>query len=297
MRRLLLAAVALIAAVAALAPAAALAAPAPKVTSLKIYRTPSGSDKGALTVIAMLDFTGFAKADDVAAGQARPLTRATVTLTGAHHRVVARDSVMVHPLAFRGAPERFDFRIPAARAKALDDAKVRVRLVVRLKGRSATFATARAGTRRAVRQFGPAGFCIVFCPVSQTPPPAPGVAFGTVAYDPTACLGFGASGYAQPFLYEITAWDAAQNAIIGGGDSAFNVAPSGAFSDAGAEQPAGNPGGDVAVTLSGTVPADVLTAAPSAGTGPMVLYDSGAPFGQFANPLELPYQPNLAAYC
>ena len=118
MHRPLLAAVALIAAVAALAPAAALAAPAPEVTSLKIYRTPSGADKGALTVIAMLDYTGFAKADDVAAGHAPPLTRATVTLTGAHHRVVARDSVMVHPLAFRGAPERLDFRIPAARAKA-----------------------------------------------------------------------------------------------------------------------------------------------------------------------------------
>lgn len=297
MRRPLVASIALIAAVAALAPAAALAAPGPKVTSLKIYRTPAGPDKGALTVIAMLDYTRFAKAGDVVAGQAPPLTRATVTLTGAHHRVVARDSVMVHPLAYRGAPERLDFRIPAARAKALDDAKVRVRLVVRVKGRSATLATARPGTRRTVRQFGLPSFCIIFCPVNQTPPPAAGVAFGTVSYEPTACLGFGASGYAQPFLYEITAWDAADNGIIGGGNSAFTVSPSGAFSDAGFEQPFGNPGGDVSVTLSGTVPADVLTAAPSAGTGAMVMNDSGAPFGEFANPLVLPYQPNLAAYC
>ena len=264
------------------------AAKAPTFRSFEIYRTPSGPDKGAMTVIATLDYRGFAKAADFPAGTLPPVSQAIVTLTGVNSAITARDVVRLHPRTRAGAPVRFDFRIPAAKARKLGDRKVKVALAVSLRGRTTKFATK---STRATRQF---GFCFLFCQVTQAPSPAPTVAFGENVESPTLCLGFNGSGYAQPALYQVQAWDASNNVLFGGGDSTFSVATDGSFSDVGAEQPADidSGGNDVTVTLSGTVPTSVLNAAPTANTGPALMYNSGAPFGLFANPIVAPYQSN-----
>lgn len=275
------------------APAASAKKATPQVTKLKIYRTPSGPEKGALTVIAMLNYRGFAKITDSPNGQTPPLTRAIVTLTGANHTIIARDSVRLHLHAFKGAAVRFDFRIPASRARKIDDAKLKVGLVVKLRNRTATLSSNRRGTTPATRQFA----CFIWCPVNSAPPPAPTVAFGIASENPVICLGFNDSGYAQPYLFEVAYFDAAGNAIFGGGSSAFDVSSSGSFSDVGVEQPASGGAGDVIVTFSGSVPSSVLSAPPNASTGNAVLAYTGPPFGQIPNPMILPYQPNSAAGC
>ncbi|MCX6393010.1 MAG: hypothetical protein NTX95_11045 [Actinobacteria bacterium] len=268
------------------------AAKAPTFHSFKIYRTPSGPDKGAITVITTLDYRGFAKAADFPAGALPPVSHAIVTLTGANSAITARDVVRLHPRTRAGAPVRFDFRIPASKARKLGDRKVKVAFAISLRGRTTTFATK---SKRATRQFfpSPGGFCF-FCGVNPSPPPPPTVAFGPTADYPTICLSFGSSGYAQPTLYQIGASDAADNRIYSGGDSTFAVATDGSFSDVGVEQPADIDSGgyDVTVTLSGTIPTAVLNGAPPADTGPAVMYDSGAPFGLFPNPIVAPYQSN-----
>ncbi len=260
------------------------AARAPTFRSFEIYRTPSGPDKGAITVITTLDYRGFAKAADFPADTLPPVSRAIVTLTGANSAITARDVVRLHPRTHRGTPVRFDFRIPAAKARKLGDRKVKVALAVSLRGRTTKFATK---STRATRQFG--GFCIIACQVSQSPPPAPTVAFGENVGSPEVCLGFNGSGYAQPSLFQVQAFDGS-NTLFGGSSSAFDVAQDGTYSDVGGEQPASGP--DVTVTLSGTVPTSVLNAAPTANTGPALMYNSGAPFGLFTNPIVAPYQSN-----
>ena len=264
------------------------AAKAPTFRSFEIYRTPSGPDKGAITVITTLDYRGFAKAADFPAGTLPPVSQAIVTLTGANSAITARDVVRLHPRTRAGAPVRFDFRIPAAKARKLGDRKVKVALAVSLRGRTTKFATK---STRATRQF---GICFLYCQVTQAPSPAPTVAFGENVESPTLCLGFNGSGYAQPALYQIQAFDASNNGLYGGGDSTFAVATDGSFSDVGVEQPADidSGGNDVTVTLSGTVPTSVLNAAPTANTVPALMYNSGAPFGLFANPIVAPYQSN-----
>ena len=264
------------------------AAKAPTFRSFEIYRTPSGPDKGAITVITTLDYRGFAKAADFPAGTLPPVSQAIVTLTGANSAITARDVVRLHPRTRAGAPVRFDFRIPAAKARKLGDRKVKVAFAISLRGRTTTFATK---SKRATRQFFP--FCFLFCGVNPSPPPPPTVAFGPTADNPTICLSFGGP-YSQPTLSQLRASDAAGNMIYSGGDSTFAVATDGSFSDVGVEQPADidSGGNDVTVTLSGTVPTSVLNAAPTANTVPALMYNSGAPFGLFANPIVAPYQSN-----
>jgi len=273
------------------------AAKAPTFHSFKIYRTPSGPDKGALTVITTLDYRGFAKAADFPAGALPPVSHAIVTLTGAHSAITARDIVRLHPRTRAGAPVRFDFRIPASKARKLGDRKVNVAFAVSLRGRTTRVAMTSA---QDTRQTGTNGIgCYQSpCMVSYLPPPAPTVAFGPLySAGPFICLRFNGSEYAQPSLYPIGATDAAYNILAGNGSSTFAVATDGTFSDGGFEQPASNPGlGDVMVTLSGTVPTSVLNAAPTADTGPVYLYNSGAPFGLFTNPIVASYQPNNR-YC
>lgn len=264
------------------------AAKAPAIQSFKIYRTPSGPDRGALTVITTLDYQGFAKAADFPTGTISPASRASVTLTGANSTITARDVVRLHPGIRAGAPVRFDFRIPAAKARTLGDRKVKIAFAVSLRGRTTSFATK---STRATRQIGPFP-CFLFCPVNTSPPPAPSVAFGESVENPTLCLGF-SSGYSQPSLYQIAANDADDNILYGGGNSTFAVSTDGTFSDVGVEQPASNPGtGDVTVTFSGTVPTSVLNAAPTASTGTAFMYNSGAPWGLFTNPIVAPYLSN-----
>ena len=266
------------------------AAKAPTFRSFEIYRTPSGPDKGAITVITTLDYRGFAKAADFPAGTLPPVSQAIVTLTGANSAITARDVVRLHPRTRAGAPVRFDFRIPAAKARKLGDRKVKVAFAISLRGRTTTFATK---SKRATRQFFP--FCFLFCGVNPSPPPPPTVAFGPTADNPTICLTFGGP-YSQPTLSQLRASDAAGNMIYSGGDSTFAVATDGSFSDVGVEQPADidSGGNDVTVTLSGTIPTAVLNGVPPADTGPAVMYDSGAPFGLFPNPIVAPYQSNNA---
>ena len=213
------------------------AAKAPTFRSFEIYRTPSGPDKGAITVITTLDYRGFAKAADFPAGTLPPVSQAIVTLTGANSAITARDVVRLHPRTRAGAPVRFDFRIPAAKARKLGDRKVNVAFAISLRGRTTTFATK---SKRATRQFFP--FCFLFCGVNPSPPPPPTVAFGPTADYPTICLSFGSSGYAQPTLSQLRASDAAGNMIYGGGDSTFAVATDGSFSDVGVSQT--TPGAD-----------------------------------------------------
>ena len=264
-------------------------AKATTIQKFKIYRTPSGPDKGAITVITTLDYQGFAKAVDFPAGAIPPVSHAIVTLTGANSAITAHDVVRLSQRTRAGAPVRFDFRIPAAKARTLGDRKVKVAFTVSLRGRTAKFATK---TTRATRQWG-MNVCFIFCQVDQFTPPAPTVAFGQNVESPTICLSFNGSGYAQPTLFQIGAFDAADNGLFGGGSSTFAVATDGTFSDVGVEQPASNPGtGDVIVTFSGTVPTSVLNAAPTANTGPALMYNSGAPFGLFTNPIVAPYQSN-----
>ena len=262
------------------------AAKAPTFRSFEIYRTPSGPDKGAITVITTLDYRGFAKAADFPAGTLPPVSQAIVTLTGANSAITARDVVRLHPRTRAGTSVRFDFRIPAVKARKLDDRKVKVALAVSLRGRTTKFATK---STRATRQ---GWFCFIACQVSQSPPPAPTVAFGENVESPDMCLGFNGSGYAQPALNQIQALDASYNFLYGNGSSAFDVAQDGTYSDVGVEQPTSDLSPDVMVTLSGTVPTSVLNAAPTANTGPALMYNSGAPFGLFTNPIVVPYQSN-----
>ena len=266
-------------------------AKAPTIQKFKIYRTPSGPDKGAITVITTLDYQGFAKAVDFPAGALPPVSHAIVTLTGANSAITARDVVRLHPGTRAGAPVRFDFRIPAGKARKLGDRKVNVAFAVSLGGRTTKFATK---SKQATRQFLGGVFCFLFCSVNPSQPPAPTVAFGPTADLPTICLSFGSSGYAQPTLSQIQASDAANNMIYYGGDSTFAVATDGSFSDVGVEQPADidSGGNDVTVTLSGTIPTAVLNGVPPADTSPALMYNSGAPFGLFTNPIVAPYQSN-----
>ena len=271
-------------------------AKAPTFHSFKIYRTPSGPDKGALTVITTLDYRGFAKAADFPAGALPPVSHAIVTLTGAHSAITARDVVRLHPRTRAGAPVRFDFRIPADKARKLGDRNVKVAFAVSLDGR-----TTKLGTKstRATRQSGnfpcPDPF---MCPVSSYTPPAATVAFGQADQSPVICLSFMGSGFSQPTLTQVSAIDASYNVLDGTtnyaivGDNVvpqFAVSTSGTFSGPGLETAAFSEN-FVNVTLSGTVPTSVLNAAPTASTGAAMLYNSGAPFGQFTNPIVAPYQ-------
>ena len=200
------------------------AAKAPALHSFKIYRTPSGPDKGALTVITTLDYRGFAKAADFPAGALPPISHAIVTLTGANSAITARDVVRLHPRTRAGAPVRFDFRIPASKARKLGDRKVNVAFAVSLRGRTTRVATKSA---QDTRQTGTNGIgCYQSpCMVSYLPPPAPTVAFGPLySAGPFICLRFNGSGYAQPSLYPIGATDAAYNILAGNGSSTFAVA-------------------------------------------------------------------------
>ena len=269
------------------------AAKAPTIQSFKIYRTPSGPDKGAITVISTLDYRGFAKAADFPKGAVPPVSRAIVTLTGTNAAITARDVMRLHPRTRDGAPVRFDFRIPATKARAIADRKIKVAFAVSLNGRTSKFVTKTARTTRQL--FG--GFCLFGgCQANPSPPPAPSVAFGQSPSFPALCINFNGIEYAAPYLYPIQVADATGNSVwgsFGNSITAYAVRADGTFSAQGFEQPAANPGpGDVNVTLSGAVPASVLTATPAADTGAAVLYDSGAPFGQIPNPVVAPYQSN-----
>ncbi|MEI6690041.1 MAG: hypothetical protein WCN97_11885 [Thermoleophilia bacterium] len=270
------------------------AAKAPTFHSFKIYRTPSGPDKGALTVITTLDYRGFAKAADFPAGALPPVSHAIVTLTGAHSAITARDVVRLHPRTRAGAPVRFDFRIPADKARKLGDRNVKVAFAVSVRGRTTKLGT---NSTRATRQFGDFP-CSFTCPVSSYFPPAKTVAFGQAAQRPVICLSFNGSGFSQPILTQVSAIDASYNVLDGTtnyaivGDNVvpqFAVSASGTFSGPGLETAAFSENA-VNVTLSGTVPTSVLNAAPTASTGAAMLYNSGAPFGQFTNPIVAPYQ-------
>lgn len=272
------------------APAAVAATQRPHATSLRVYQDPSGP--GTVAVIATVDLRGFARARDLTSATRKQHVRATLALSDGSSKVVASDRTLVHPLALRGHETRFDFRIPSRRAAALDTSgRVRVRIVLTLNGREAVVqAKARRGLAR--QGWGTCTFAL-FCPVvTPEPVPAPSVGFGTG--DSSICLAFGGSGYASPFLYQITVVDSAENLLSGPDTPA--VQASGAFTDTWNVQPAGGYMGEGGtLSVSGSVPAALLSAPPTTGTGPLVAGYAGPPLDDFGNPITLPYSAAITA--
>jgi len=266
----------------------ALAAP-PTVKTFKTYLAPSGPDKGTLTVLVTVDYRHFATKTDIPRGKRPPRTWAILRLNDGTQTILAADTYRLSPSTRSGAPVRFRFVFPASKARKLDRAALlQVRLSVGLNGHAARLRLDRNGARRSTRQFG--GFCLAafFCGGINQPTPSQSVGFGD--QDNNVCLSFSGAGYAGPSLGQPSIFDSAGNAVIGGGNSSFTVAANGSFSDVGFEQPASTGGGgDITVTLSGSVPTAVLSAPASASTGPLVLNNSGAPWGEFSNPTTLPY--------
>ncbi len=264
----------------------------PKVKTFKTYLAPSGPDKGTLTVLITADYRHFATKADVPAGKRPPRTWAILRLNDGAQTILAADTYRLSPSARSGAPVRFRFVFPAKKARELDRAALlKVRLSVGLKGHAAHQRLDRNGARRSTRQF---DWCALLLSCgADWPAPAAEVGFGT--YSNSVCLIFnGSGGYAGPALSQLALWDGAGNALIGGGNSAFLVAANGSFSDVGFEQPSSGGVGDITVTLSGSLPTSLLNAPANASTGPIVLYDSGAPWGEFSNPITLPYSASVS---
>lgn len=281
------------------APAASAKTVTPKVTELQLYRTPSGPQKGALTVIATADFRGAA--NNVRALRAtRSLAKIIVTLTGARRSITVSDTVRITQNDIAGSPVRFDIRVPQSMSRLLSkDKRVRIKATLTRK-RSTTSSTrlASATTARAqtsgwrcglARANGFTGSCMF----QNVAPPAPPVGFeqwqnGGPAYwsdagswvlggdEALVCVRFYGGGYGSPNWYSIGLNDDANSATIGyvfAAGTSTVVAANGSFSfPSYLDQWVG---GYAQVTtgpqLSGTVPTSILSGPVSSSTGPATL--------------------------
>lgn len=162
---------------------AATAKPAtPKVTALKIHRTPSGPQKGAIAVIATANYRGTANNDRTVRGT-RSLAKITVTLTGARRSVVVSDTVRItnSNTVAGGRPVRFDIRVPLSTSRLLgNDKRVRVKATL-TRTRSTTPVKRVLSTTGVHSQMGFADWTprkgFQMYSLKPTPPPSPPVGF------------------------------------------------------------------------------------------------------------------------
>lgn len=282
---------------------AATAKPAtPKVTELKIYRTPSGPQKGAVTVIATANYRGTANNDRTLRGT-RSLAKITVTLTGARQSVTVSDTVRITNgnIVAGGRPVRFDIRVPRSTSRLLgNDERVHVKATLtRTRSTTPGKRVLRATGVQAQMSYSPTPDDFFFTKhrrYQPSPPPSVPVGFqqwqnGEPPYwnytqdgpvwvtggdEALICVTFWGSGYGAPNWYSIGLNDTATNASIGfvfPAGSSTTVAADGSFSFGSyLDQWVG---GYAQVTngpqLSGTIPTSILSNPVSSSTGPATL--------------------------
>ncbi len=274
--------------IAALAAPLAFAKPA-TLTHIKVYRTPSGPDKGALTITGIARLTG--KLPNTRTDR-RARARLDIRLDNGRRAVTAFDTVRVNAGSQLGHPVRFDVRIPAARALRLEGAK---HLAL-----TATLSRSRASVTRAgmpvVRQpngwlqiVSTCGSITLFsarqCAIPVTPiplpPPAPPIGFMTAGSTNIMCVYFGGPNYTKPMIGMLWAQVALpdqnnsmfiEDAQQGQGTAAIDTSD-GSFSMAGQIGLAwvGNTQNGITqtgLTITGAVPVSILSGPASTSTGP-----------------------------
>lgn len=284
-RRLVILVTAIAAIAVVIAPTAS-AKPARAVIShVELYKAHNGS----LVVTAWADLTGHLR-DVRRPGDAT--ARLTLRLSDGAQSAVARDLVKLTHSHQLGTPARFRLVFPARRARLIDTGK-RVSWTARLE-RSAlrTSRTTRQGffsipslcslmvlTSAQPRQ----GGCGSSFPPQPTPPPPPSppVGFSTFvivdAYENyqslELCVYFGGANYRNPYIGMLSFNDsiptmnnAANVNSKGDGRQSYPVAADGSFSFPGTYVwTYGGP--SIPVTITGNVPASILSAPPNASTG------------------------------
>jgi len=267
--------VAAIAAIAVVIAPTASARPARAVIShVELYKAHNGS----LVVTAWADLTGHLR-DVRRPGDAT--ARLTLRLSDGAHSAVARDLVKLTYSHQLGTPARFRLVFPARRARLIDTGK-RVSWTARLE-RSA-LRTSRT-TRQGFFNF-PSLCSLMVCggsfPPQPTPPPPPSppVGFSTFvivdAYENyqslELCVYFGGANYQNPYIGmlsfndSIPTGNAANVNSKGDGRQSYPVAADGSFSFPGTYVwTYGGP--SFPVTITGNVPASILSAPPNASTG------------------------------
>ena len=289
-RRLALIALVLAASLVAAASASARSA---VLRDVRLYQVAKGPDRGDLVITARADVRGQL-ADVHRHGDA--FARLTLRLTDGTSRVVGRDVVALGHAHHLGTPVRFRVVIPAQRARRLD-------LGTGLTWTAALSRTSGPDARRSLRRFSPMsticqilagglglpaariGLCGgAFAPAPPQapppPPPAPRVAFSAMSCNGleecdswSMCVYFGGPSYANPYVGFLQIADdipdsnnEAYVSSNGFGPQRYRVAADGSYSFPGTSTWYAN-GPTAAVTISGTVPASILSAAPDAATG------------------------------
>ena len=286
------------------------AAKSPSIKTIKIYRTPSGPSKGALTVIATANFSGKAT-DSNGLPDTRSLAIIVIRLQGAHRSITASDTVRFTRDNNSGKPVRFDIRIPRSAARLLaGDRRLTVRATVT---RELPTARARAlridkpevSTRGMCRGEAQAGFIGMYAAclnVVNTLPPEPPVGFQQWIYNGTTgsdeallCVMFtGASGYGFPSQY-ITL--AASNGVNVGSYRGA-VPTSGAFEDSSYLDVGNGAPSSAGPTLTVQVPTSILSSpvGPSTGNATLTVFPQmqGLPTSWSLSPLT---QSEAAGVC
>ena len=263
---------------------AASATPAtPKVTALKIHRTPSGPQKGAIAVIAAANYRGTANNDRTVRGT-RSLAKIIVTLTSARRSITVSDTVrLTHGNTVAGGrPVRFDIRVPLSTSRLLgNDERVHVKATLtRTRSTTPGKRVLRATGGQAQMSFSPTpgDVFFTFTKYHRSPPPAVPVGFQQWQKGDEAliCVTFWGSGYGAPNWYSIGLNVSATDASIG------YVFPAGMTTEVNADGSFSFGsyldqwvGGYAQVTtgpqLSGTIPTSILSNPVSSSTGPATL--------------------------
>lgn len=291
---------------------------------VRLYKVAKGPDKGALVILARVDATG--QLSDVRRmGDAT--VRLTLRLVDGRHRVTVRDTIVVGPAHDDGAAIRFRVELPAKQARLIDTSQG-LRWTASLdRTRPRTRSTRQnafnpfalmcrvlagyVGGMPAAR-FGGCGGSFTPSPVPP-PPPAPPVAFSTLSCNGlgyctggSMCVYFGGPNYSSPYVgfLQLTTDipDSNNTAYVsstGDGPQTYPVASDGSFSFAGSYTWYAN-GPTNAVTILGSVPIGILSAAPNASTGSATM--TYAPAQQFVPttivaPLDQAVLTSLSALC
>ena len=261
------------------------------ITDVQLFRDRTGPDRGALVVTARADLTAHA-GDIRRHGDAT--ARLTIRLSDGTHRAVGADRVTLGRAHAMGTPAYFYIVIPARQAHLLNTKRgltwtARLERTRRAKSRSMRprfFAGIPSicglmMLSRATPRFGGCGGSTPPSP-APPPPPAPPVGFSSLVYTDDygdyqslmLCVYFGGPYYRSPFIgyleFNDTIPDTNNNAYVnsdGSGRQAYPIAADGSFAFGGTYSwYVGGPTN--AVSITGTVPAAILSAAPNASIGP-----------------------------